>query len=338
MSANTPGTGHQAYIAIAKESSYGVAPATAAIKYELAGEVSFDPGAGVIESDGMNPSRMSPGCSKPAIFRNPSIRFRIEIPYEGFEEMFRAVLATYSSAVVGGETIVIDHTFKEAGLLNSYTVEFSVGDIPTGKVTRLVGAYVTGITIEGEADRVVTAEITVSGLTMTTNEDPMSGGSFASPNCITLHDILLTAGNLKDGSGATEADIVIRSLRLAIEIPHTNFRPQAGNAQSLGPVRNGLMGLTVDIEEEWNAVTLMDAVQQSTVADLKFLFRNPATIGVASTREFEITAGSPVTAEYGKQIPGADVVTQRVSYRLQYNSTAVSAVVVRTRNLTAALT
>lgn len=92
----------------------------------------------------------------------------------GILEILRGVSGSYTSPVVSGETIVFDHTFKEAADLKSYSMEFSIGDIPTGKVFRLVGARFSAITFRStagnSADAMVQCELTIIATDMLSDQ------------------------------------------------------------------------------------------------------------------------------------------------------------------------
>lgn len=66
--------------------------------------------------------------------------------YEGaIMKLFEGALGSVASAVVGGETVVRDHTIKEGSTLPTYTIEMSKGNVPTSKVIRALGATVTSL-------------------------------------------------------------------------------------------------------------------------------------------------------------------------------------------------
>lgn len=332
----SPGLGHKSFVGIAKEATLGTAPAAAQIYYELRPGAALDAGLEIIRGDALRSNRMSPGYIGQGIRRHPTLPYSIMLPFEGAEHALRMILPTYSQAVVEGS--VRDHTFKEGGALSSYTKDFSFGDMPTGKVTQLTAAYARAWSIRGEADAPLIMEIDTVAYDAVPDTTSMAAGSYPTANLGgTLHEVLATTGNLKDGSGASVDDIVVRSFTLSGTVPHTDKRPRAGNKISLPPVRTGAMTVTLALELEYNSKALMEAVRAFTQTDVKLLVQLATTIGSTSKREFEIAIGSPKPAQFGKAIPDAGVITQTVTYEAEYNASAASAVVIRTRNLAAAL-
>lgn len=332
------GLGHDSYVAFAKESTYATTPAAADAVYEPLPGIENDLGLALIRSDALRPGRLTPAEIHNGIRRNPTARYAIDVPMQGAEHALRMILPGYSSAVVGGETVVIDHTFKE-GALNSYTHDIAFGDVPNDLVTQLVGAYARNWSLRLEPDRLLSLELDLIGYGLEPTQTPMTAATYPAANLgVDLGDVLATAGNLKDGSGADVDDIVLRSFTIAAQTGYSDYRPRAGNTASLPPVRTGAMVITVAMELEYNSEDMMIAVQGGTQTDLKILIQLPATIGVASKRELEITAGNPKPASFGRAVRDAGVITQTVTWELAYHSAASSALVIRTRNLAAALT
>lgn len=77
--------------------------------------------------------------------------------YDGMLELFRAACGGYTNTSLGGGA-ARDHVFREATSataivtnLNSYSIEVSWGNVPTGKVYRLTGAKILGFTIRATA-------------------------------------------------------------------------------------------------------------------------------------------------------------------------------------------
>jgi hypothetical protein len=111
-----------------------------------------------------------------------------------------------------------------------------------------------------------------------------------------------------------------------------------GQVNAEQPVPNGFVDATMMFDEEWNDYVLLNTAKDNTPTQLKLLFQHPTVIGAATAkREFEIIASSPTAAEYGTELPGYGVITQRVSYRLAFNATDASLAVIRVRTTEAAM-
>lgn len=334
-----PGKGHLGYLALAPETTYGTAPAAATLQLELIGEPTITPGTRAVVSEAVSPARMAPGAVARGIANNPRISCRFQIGLEGMEEIWRMFLPQYARDAVGGETVVFDHTAKDGPSLKSYTAELSMGDVPAGKVTRMTGSYGMRLVVDfPDSDAFATGSIELIGKTMTPNVTPMTAANYPAANLgPQLHLALNGSGEIADGSGDTVSDILIRSLQIAVNIPHTDYNPAAASAVSLAPVRSGNALWTVGFDRYWNTVAAMLAAQNGTTGALKFLFQLPTTIGNASKRELEFTAAAPTTSEYGATVPVGDYVMQRITHTLAYDSGTDAALKIRNRNLAAAL-
>jgi hypothetical protein len=121
--------------------------------------------------------------------------FVVRLNYEGLEELLRGVFGAYARSVVSG--VIADHTFKEGATLNSYTFEVGAGDVPAGKVFRLLGAKLTGVTIRGTAgtgtDAMLQAEFTVIARDMQSDQTPTASTSPATvTTCLATSSSTLT--------------------------------------------------------------------------------------------------------------------------------------------------
>lgn len=171
-----PGLGHKSYVQFGpKEGTYGSFQ-TPTKKLEV---VSWNiaPQVGVIQDPSLYGAQ-----SRRALYQGGLLykgTFVVRLNYEGLEELFRAVFGTYSQAVVSGT--VRDHTFKEGATLNSYSFEVGVGDVPTGKVFRLLGAKLTSLTVRGTAgsgtDAMLQAEFSVVAKDMTSDAAPTAAAT-----------------------------------------------------------------------------------------------------------------------------------------------------------------
>lgn len=328
-----PGLGYKSFLLIGKETVYGTPPAACNAKCELLSH-SFNANLGTID----DPSMTSTQLSRRAIgqggqFVSGSVRVRLN--YEGHEHIWRLLLKTNAKTGTGPWV----YTFKEAAdaTLASFTLDVGYGDVPTGKVTRFAGCFVTGFRISGQAvgtgeGGFLTADIDFVAATATENTTPMTGGSFPSPQGVQFHHLLRTAGNFKDGSGAvSEADIMLRSFTLTASIPHDTERFYFGSVNAEFPIRNGPLDITFEFEEEWNSVLLMQKARANTMTGLKLYFRGALISGV-DYRELILEANAPTASLYNTDIAGFGAIMHRAGYRLAYSVADSSAVVVTTKN------
>lgn len=177
-----PGLGHKSFIQIGpKETTFGtyLAPTRRLeiINWNIA------PTIGSI----MDPS-LSGNPSRRGIYQGGLLyrgNFSVRLNYEGLEELFRAVFGTYSMTTANGN--VKDHNFLEGSTLNSYSIEVSVGDVPSGKVFRLLGAKITNMTVRGSAgsgnEGMLTADFTVVARDYVADQTPVASSTITVVNC-----------------------------------------------------------------------------------------------------------------------------------------------------------
>jgi hypothetical protein len=339
---SVPGIGHKCNVLFAKESTYGTAPGASTNKWEFASfRPAFDLGS-VIDGN-MNSASPSPRLAVQTlqVFRFTT---RMRWAFEGYEALMRMLLPTYSQATV--ESGVIDHTFKEGFLHSSCALDVSLDNIPSGQVLRCTGCKALNWSFtltQGQGDGAVIYKDIEWLAQNAALVAPMTGTpTIPVQPFIPFHATLRTSGNIKDAliaSGA-ESSAFIRSLRVSMSNPHT-VRGYLGSQLIDEPVRNGQTVGRIDLELQWDAnyqAAFAKALANTLQAGgLKFLLQHATTIGAASKREYEITAANPFPEEYPGPEVGIDVITQRIGYRLLYDATALSSIVVRNRSTTAAL-
>lgn len=339
MPFTVPGLGYKSKLLMAHEVTYDTAPAAADAGMEITG-VQINPKLSTIE----DPSLSSTQVSRRFIGQGGQAleaSFRFRVGYEGLLSLLRMFFPTYASAAT--DTSARDHTFKEGVSPYSYALDFLWGDRPTGMANRLTGCYGQALRITGQAgtgeSAMLMGEATVVGKTLTPNTTPMTGGALPTALGVIYHQLLRTTGNLKDGSANLSDSMPVKSMEFAVTHPFDTARFLFGQVNAEAPVRNGFTDGTFQFEEEWADTALLVAAKANTPTALKALFQHPTIIGaVSARREFEITASSPAAAEYGTEIPGFGVITQRASYKLAYNATDLSFAVIRVRSTEAAMT
>jgi len=337
-----PGVGHKGHLLLTKESTYGTSPGSAQDKYEVE-NFEYDANQSIIADPNINSS----GASARSIVQGLQFvtgRFRIRIGFEGFENLWRFVLPTYSSAIVTGTTR--DHTFKEGNALSGYSATFSEGDIPTGKGTLFTGMLCTGFRVNLEASQgasgIIVADIEFAAEDVVENSTVLTGSpTVANIIPVPFHFLMRTGTDIKDGSGLGDTSIFLRSFALSLEYPHDTRRGYLGSVWADSPVRDGPLSGRIDFEAQWDAnnFVLMNKLLTNapTAGGLKLTFQHPTIIEGTNKRELEFKASSPVAAGYHKSVPGPGVIMQRYSWALEFNAADASLLVVRTRNLKGAL-
>lgn len=334
-----PGLGYKGKLLIAREATYDTAPAAADAGVELL-SAQIRPRLSTIVDPSLSAAQVSPRfIGQGGQSLEATIRFRVG--YEGILSILRMFFPTYTSAVV--DTSARDHTFKEGTSPFSYALDLLWGDRPTGMANRLTGCYGQSLRISGQAgtgeNAMLIGEVTVVGKTLTPNTTPMTGGALPTALGVIYHQLLRSAGNLDDGSTNADDSIPVRSMEFSVEHPFDTARYLFGQVNAEAPVRNGVTNGRWVFEEEWADQNLMLAAKNATPGALKALFQHPTVIGAATAkREFEIIASSPTPSDYGTELPGFGVITQRVEYALAYHVGDASFAKVRVRSTEAAMT
>jgi hypothetical protein len=338
MAFTTPGLGFKSKLLIAKESTYDTAPAAADAAIEIT-SATITPKLSTID----DPSLSSTQVSRRFIGQGGQsyeANFKFRVGYEGLLTVLRMFFPTYSSAVV--DTSARDHIFKEGVSAFSYTLDFVWGDIPSGKSNRLTGCYGTSFRITGQAgsgeSAMLMGEASVVGRTLTPNQTPMTTASLPTPLGVIYHQLVRTSTNFKDGSGNAADSIQAKSFEFSVTHPFDSSRFLFGSVNAEQPVRNGFTEGTFQFDEEWTDTALLAAAKAATPTALKVYFQHPTQIGATTAkREFEIVASSPTPSDFGTEVPGFGVITQRVSYKLAYNTSDASLAVIRVRSTESAM-
>ena len=211
-----PGLGHKSYLQISKESVYGTYAASKA-KMEIMA-CTINPVIGTIRDGSLYSSPSRRGIFQGGILYRGTVTVRLN--FEGFLPLFEGVFGSYTGAVVGGETFVRDHTFKEASTLPSYSIEICQGDVlATGKVIRYLGCKIPRMTIRGTAgqgdDGMLTAEFEILAKDMDTN----SGAGYTPSTTVTV-------ANMSGSSGSpvitTSADFIAAGFKPGMALSGTN--------------------------------------------------------------------------------------------------------------------
>jgi hypothetical protein len=284
------GQGFKSYIAIGKETTFGVA-ATVTQKFEMA-SWSVAPVVGSIP----DPSLYS-GQSRRGVFESgKSYRgtFVVRLVYDGLLELFRAVHGSgVSGAPITGSTR--DHTFKEAAALPSYTIEAIVGDIPTGKCFQLLGAKFMAATVRSTAgqgtDAMVQAEFTVIAKDMISNATPTNPGSFPALLPVLFHQ----ASQIDDG--VSTMSVVKGVMSFPASVP-TFTRVGGSNTTDLIVAGMEVTGIGVALNTTVSSVTsttvlILSAATTPTTGNLTLTFNKTNAQGYMRLRSFEVTLENP---------------------------------------------
>jgi len=328
---------------MAKEATYGVAPAAATACFEIA-SIELTPVTGVIEDANMNPTTISRRNLTPigGLVRG---RLRARVGYEGYLELLRGVLSNYVAITV--ETGVRDHIFKGAVDALSYTIDCDEGKALTAtKTQRITGVVFTDLSLTAQAGGgeggYLMAEASFLGKANGKLFDvtPMTGGVYASEYPIPFTQVALTGGDYWDGSDQADPSTSRpRNFEMHITQPYQEDRYFMSSKYPDRPLRNGPLECNFRIMREFDSKDGAVLSQSATIPDngLLFQFNHPLIIGVGSTREFEIHAKSIVLGDVTEPVEGYQSMIQTIPSRAFYNASDNCSVLIRVRSGEAAL-
>ena len=329
-----PGLGHLAQLWIGIESSYGDGNVNPGNTLEIV-SWNVQPTIGVIP----DPSLYNKSSRRALYPGGFTVRgtFVVRLNYEGLLELFRGVFGAYSATLVGGETLVRDHVFKEGSTLPSYEIQISAGDIPTGKVFQLLGAKLINLTVRGTAgngnDAMLLAEFTVLAKDMVSNFTGTGIGSFPNPLPVMFHECTTA----DDGTADASSNIRLRGIEVSLENPHTEDRYFFGSKNIDEPLRADFLTARFRLTQEFATKTQYDAARAFTNGSPQLIFKRAGTIGNASQREFELRANSANLVDYSAPIESYGIIISTATWEAFYNVGDASALVARMRSIETAL-
>jgi hypothetical protein len=324
-----PGLGLKSWCQIGKEATFG-GGATPTAKFEI---VSFNvkPDVGMIQ----DPS-MTTGVSRRGLYQGGLVfkgSMVVRLNYVGLLEILRAVFGAYSQATV--ESGVRDHTFKETATLPTYQIEAVIGDVPTTKCFKLVGAKMYNPVIRGTAgsgnDGMLTLEVAIIAKDMTSDQAITGALSFPSVMPVLFHQATV----VDDGTADTPT---MRSFEITFDQPHAEDRFYMGAVNPLEPLRADFVTPRWRITEEFATKTAFDAARAFTVGSPRLLFQHPTTIGAVSKSEFEIRSNQANLEDYSAPSEGVGVLISTLTWQGFLDGTDASSLLVRARSTDAALT
>jgi len=328
-----PGQGHLAYVQIAKESVVGTPPAAAQYKME------------VMQSD---PEQVVMVLEDPSLYGSPSRRGIYNGPqwaiarltqrfnYDGFGAILRAALS--DSQVTGPDANgLYTHVFKEKSTLDTYTIDFSIGDVPSGKVLQMSACRNTGIKFaikasESGGDGFMTVETEWIGIMAdpgAVGTTPMTVGVVPSVFPVLFHHFD-NAGSTT-GTGDTPPTYNFLGFELEISQPHKP-RVRMGTLTTDTPLRSEFMDQKWRYTFEWSATAGIDRMMGGVPGSIfaKFIDTTPV---VASFRSILFKAGNQIIQKHKNPVAGYGVIEQEVEYYCARSSVDASVLVITLMNL-----
>lgn len=291
------GQGNKSFITIGIETAFADGtsrPPTGAGSYKL--EIisgNLDPNIGTI------PSRsLYSGVARRGFYQGGlgyAGRFLIEGRYQGIG---RLLYSAYGSvATTGPVSSVYTHTYKEAPNPPSLVIELSEGDMPAGRVKRIIGAYVTDFVLRGVAgqgdDALLTCEFGILAKDVQLDQTPTSVSAFAPLVPWLFHES--TSATL-DGSTETQANQVMHELTMTLANKYEE-RYKFGSLSPAQPIRNDYIDANWQITSDFIGILAAQNARSFATVAPKLVLAH-----VNDSVEFRSQGCKP--REYGNPVEG----------------------------------
>jgi hypothetical protein len=352
------GTG--SFIQLTKETTYGTAITVTGTRSEI---ISADiaPIFNTIPDPSLNAASASPRAVFQAGFLYRG-RIVVRLAYEGAHlKMFQGVLGSSTDGTLDAVSGGYDHTYKELIALPSYTIELMPGNplgvagftAPSGGTStgytnaavRYAGAKFTSCTVRSTAgtgaDAMLQAEFEVLAKSCTVGVTPaaLTQNAYNFPILFTHSDpnaAGVYTGVVNDGQGGAVTKRM-RSFEVTINNTLDDSRWYLGSSNIDEPIRNASLNVRWRFTEEFQDYAVFSAAIAGSNATPRLEFREPTTLfGTGTTptsRQFEMKSGTSIWSEYSNPVTGPGIVTANHTMQAAYNSSDLSALVVRFRNL-----
>lgn len=271
-----PGIGYKSYLQYGRESVWGTAVAATHRLPVIA--MRPRPQQGMVRSNVLN-SRIA----RSDIYQGGETA-RVEIEFEmnllGRLLLLDGLFGTATYGANGGVTSGSDpwtHTFTPKEFLNSYTLELVMGNIPSGKCERIVGAKVAEASFRASAglepaDAILTCRMTFVGKAYESNQTPTAALTAANPAPFIFHQITT------DDSGTADASTSVNMLDFELTVRNAlaDQRFYMGSQNIDEPIRNGYFEATTRVRQEFQSRTALDEYLALTKGSPNIVFTQSA--------------------------------------------------------------
>ena len=309
----SPGLGYKSYFQFGRESTWNTA---ATVNKRLPMLPGAQPRAehGRIISpalDGkMNPVNIYVGGKRSRL----TVEF--ELTYTGFLLMLDGMMGTATYGSNGGSTSGVNpytHTFRQKEFLNSYTLELGMGDIPTGKVERILGAKIAEASFRctgslDSQDAIVTARLTFVGGTYAANVSATGSLSAATPDPV----IYAHCSTDTDGSGDSSSDVELLGFELTIrnKLRDGFILDSTGSGVTNEPIRSGKTEITLQLTQEFRTKTALDSFW------LTYAAAAPSLVFTSGSKTITFTLPSAFLTTHPEHDPASDeIMVQTLNWR-----------------------
>lgn len=291
--------GFKSWCQIARESFFGTKPANGFHKFEFL-SLDVKPVKAVFADKSLSNSLSTKGYISGSYKVTGTLRMRAN-SLAGLLGIIRAVTGHNPTGVtVPTQTpTVYDFTFLPQSALESYSFEYSPGDVAAGLCNLIVGMVFTGMTLSCEATDteagMMVMELPFFAKDLTTDQTFTSSGSvdFETVSPFMYHHALMTTGELLDGTGDAPADIRLKSFQFSIDNVLADNRFYIGSSTPDKPIRNGILTPSIKFRRELQSQVHHTRLKNLTNGPVKLHFKNTGyIIGTDASPELTITMPS----------------------------------------------
>lgn len=300
-----PGLGHRAYIQIGVESVYA-SPVAAAAKLEVI-SASMEEVIGMIPDPSLYNAQSRRGLYQGGLYFKGEIVVRGNYgggTNGGLGRLIKSAMGQVATSGAGPFT----HTYKEAAVQPSLTLQLSEGDIPSTKVRRAVGAIITGMTVSGTAgegeEAMLQFKFPYVARTSDLNFTPTPGLNFATVSPMLFHQSDTTTN---DGSGDTQANQRIRSFEMTLVNNLALDRFYFGSINPDQPLRNDFL------TARWRFTSEFNDINAATRA-VAFTTTSPKVKVVSGPDSFELRSNSAKIAEKPNPVEDYGIVLMNLTH------------------------
>lgn len=301
----TPAFGHKAFCTFGKEAVFGAFDTTGqrlrVLSWKLqqvGGFVRDETLVGTLARKAMLPA--------PAYWKGT---FSVKMSYDLLTDLFRGAHGGYAATTV--DTTARDHVFNDSLTVpfnKSFSMEYSVGDVPAGKVFRLSGVKILGFTIKGEggigSGGVCTVEFSIWAQQLDTNSGV--GHTPAGTSEPTFAPVLFKHCVVSlDGTTDTAAAGLSRIT--GFEVSYMPPLDEERNYLSSGymdePTRTSFITPSWKLTQEFITTSAIEKYRALGTGALKLIFQNPgAAITTHTSTGVTVTGGTTLTKASGSFI------------------------------------
>lgn len=313
------GFGHDAYLQIGREVTWGTAAASVRRFNIVSGSIASE--RAKVRADVLTAFR-----NRSAIYAGPQVgraSVTLEADYEGQLHLWDGALGTATFGSNGGTSTgsgPYTWTFIQRNLFSSYSLQM-VTNIPSGKCDRLLGAKIQSLKLSGSTGfdaKPLKLELEFVGSAVSTNVSPTGALSANSALPIMSHHV--DTANFKSGTADTAGTERLRSFELSIKNNLSEYFYGADTIEE--PLADDFAETQLKWTIEFGTQTAIDEYVNNTQGAPIIKFAAPT-----GTKSLQISMPKGyIVSPVGRPIDRYGVLTQEFTYEAIHDSGTVSGV------------